>query len=94
MAPEIRERKGYSGGQQDIFSLGVILFSMAFGVFPWRETTQEDRMFRATVKDPANLLKYHIKTRRLVRSGEVDVQLMDLITQMVTIDLKKRPESL
>lgn len=35
MAPEIREGKVYDGRKSDIFSLGVILFIVVHGIFPF-----------------------------------------------------------
>ena len=35
MAPEIIEHKIYDGRKSDIFSLGVIFFSIVKGVFPF-----------------------------------------------------------
>lgn len=35
MAPEIRESKVYDGKKADIFSLGVILFIIVVGIFPF-----------------------------------------------------------
>lgn len=35
MAPEIKEKKVYDGHKVDIFSTGVILFSVVTGIFPF-----------------------------------------------------------
>jgi len=35
MAPEIRESKEYDGRQTDIFSFGVVLFTIVVGYFPF-----------------------------------------------------------
>ena len=94
IAPEIRAGKGYSGRQPDIFSLGVLLFSMAFGCFPWSETTAEDRYYRSFTSCELNLLKYHRKTRVPYRNGELHEELADLIMSLLTIDRNKRPGSI
>jgi len=36
MAPEIRRCKVYDGRSTDIFSMGVILFSLVMGFFPFQ----------------------------------------------------------
>lgn len=45
MAPEIKEGKVYSGLQADIFSTGVILFSVVTGIFPFKEASLQDKYF-------------------------------------------------
>ena len=35
MAPEMLERKQYDGRKVDVFSAGVILFSLIHGIFPF-----------------------------------------------------------
>lgn len=45
MAPEIKEGKVYNGFQADIFSTGVILFSLVTGIFPFKEATNLDKYF-------------------------------------------------
>lgn len=45
MAPEIKEGKVYNGLQADIFSTGVILFSVVTGIFPFKEATLKDKYF-------------------------------------------------
>jgi len=37
MAPEIKDSKTYDGRQVDIFSVGVILFIIVMGIFPFQE---------------------------------------------------------
>lgn len=45
MAPEIKEGKKYDGHQVDIFSTGVVLFSVVSGIFPFNEATSKDKYF-------------------------------------------------
>ena len=45
MAPEIRRKELYRGGQADIFSLGVILFILSFGVPPFVKADMSDRLY-------------------------------------------------
>ena len=37
MAPEIKEGKTYDGTQIDLFSMGVIIFIIVQGIFPFKE---------------------------------------------------------
>ena len=41
MAPEVNEG-AYNGAQADCFSLGVVLFVMAHGLFPFQKASLED----------------------------------------------------
>lgn len=45
MAPEIREGKIYDGRQTDIFSLGVILFTMVLGNLPFELPEKDDAYY-------------------------------------------------
>jgi serine/threonine protein kinase len=42
MAPEIKRGKTYDGKQVDVFSLGVILFILVQGIFPFMEAKKDD----------------------------------------------------
>ena len=45
MAPEIKEGKQYRGEQVDIFSMGVILFIIVHGIFPFKEARKEEYFY-------------------------------------------------
>lgn len=45
MAPEIKEHKVYDGKAADVFSLGVILFTLVAGTFPFCEARRDDRFY-------------------------------------------------
>lgn len=45
MAPEIKEGKTYDGAKSDIFSVGVILFMIVKGCFPFLEAKIDDRFY-------------------------------------------------
>jgi len=47
MAPEIKEGLVYDGKQTDIFSIGVILFIIVMGIFPFKEA-KKGRIFLRT----------------------------------------------
>jgi serine/threonine protein kinase len=44
-APEVLEKKGYRGDKVDIFSMGVILFTMVTGVMPYFEARIDDPLY-------------------------------------------------
>ena len=45
MAPEIKEGKQYDGRQIDIFSMGVILFIIVQGIFPFKEAKTDEYFY-------------------------------------------------
>lgn len=45
MAPEIKIGKQYKGSQVDVFSLGVILFILVQGIFPFKEARKEEYFY-------------------------------------------------
>jgi serine/threonine protein kinase len=46
MAPEIKEGKTYNGREIDIFSVGVILFIVVQGIFPFKEAKKEEYFYK------------------------------------------------
>jgi serine/threonine protein kinase len=42
MAPEIKEGRTYDGKQADLFSVGVVLFILIRGIFPFKEARKEE----------------------------------------------------
>ena len=49
VAPEIREAKVYDGQKVDIFSLGVTLFAIVQGNFPFTEATPNEYYYKLIV---------------------------------------------
>jgi serine/threonine protein kinase len=47
MAPEIKLRKAYDGHKADLFSVGVILFILARGHFPFQEALSSDKYYHS-----------------------------------------------
>lgn len=45
MAPEIKEGKIYDGAKVDIFSVGVILFILVQGIFPFKEARKDEYFY-------------------------------------------------
>ena len=46
MAPEILEHKQHDGRKSDIFALGIILFIMSVGAFPFGAASDEDEQYK------------------------------------------------
>jgi len=50
-APEVLEKRGYRGERVDIFSMGVILFTMVTGVMPYfDEASIEDPLYQLILR--------------------------------------------
>lgn len=60
MAPEIKQSKLYDGYKSDIFSVGVILFVIVHGIFPFSEAKQEESYYKYIYQE--NYRKYWRKT--------------------------------
>jgi len=45
MAPEIKKGMVYKGTEIDVFSLGVVIFSMVHGLFPFQEARRTDQWY-------------------------------------------------
>lgn len=72
-APEIESPEGYYGVKADIFSLGVMLFTLHFGVPPF--TSCDDRLykllsFRSNAGEPKASLRFFIKAHPSTKDSE------------------------
>merc|ERR1712159_790038 len=85
MAPEIKESKTYDGRQIDIFSVGVILFIIVMGIFPFQEAKQDDYYYQFLISGKTE--KYWRKTG----GDNLSTEFKDLIEKMVNHDPSKRP---
>jgi len=75
-APEILAGKAPAAIDRrkcDIFSLGVMLYTMYFGIHPWHKSaTPDDMHFKAFSMKVRNFFKYHKATRDLVSEKKLD----------------------
>lgn len=75
MAPEINSQTenlcGYDGSKADIFSLGVLLFTMAFGNTPFIEATNQCMFWRLFKANPIEFFKKHSSTKHNEVSDEL-----------------------
>ena len=85
MAPEIKEGKTYKGTQVDLFSLGVILFIIVQGIFPFKEARKEEYFY-------ALLLQGKIDTYFTKVNGHgLSAAFKDLILKLFAYDGNSRP---
>lgn len=87
MAPEIHlaRQQPCDGKKADLFSLGVLMFILAFGVPPFHSATSNDTYFKFLKMKPGSydFFKYHPHTRLLFREGKLDKELMKLILDLL-----------
>lgn len=55
MAPEIKEGKQYKGTNVDMFSIGVILFIIVQGIFPFKEARKEEYFYNLLLEGKTDL---------------------------------------
>ena len=85
MAPEIKEGKTYNGLKADMFSVGVILFIMVQGIFPFSEARTDEYFYRLLID--GDLETYWSKT-----GGEnLSNEFKDLIVRMLNYNPDMRP---
>lgn len=85
MAPEIIEHKEYDGLKADIFSLGVILFIMIQGTFPFSQARTDEYYYKYLVRGETE--KYFKKTG----SADLSDDLKDLLVKMFSQNPAERP---
>jgi len=85
MAPEIKEGKVYDGKQIDMFSIGVILFIIIQGIFPFKEAKKDEYFYNLIIN--GKLDTYWSK----VGGENLSPEFKDLILKMFSYDGSKRP---
>ena len=85
MAPEIKEGKVYKGTQVDLFSMGVILFIIVQGIFPFKEARTEEYFYNLLLTDQIDL--YFQK----VNGSNMSTEFKELILALFSYDPEKRP---
>jgi len=85
MAPEIKEGKQYKGTEVDVFSIGVILFIIVQGIFPFKEARKEEYFYNL-------LLSGKIDTYfQKVNGNNLSPEFKDLILKFFAYDGSNRP---
>ena len=87
-APEFRsEDPDIDRKKCDIYSLGVLLFTMVFGTPPWRkEASTSDTYFRILKERGATtFFRAHYATRDQHKNKTLDKDLVNLISSMISI---------
>src|SRR5688572_29329572 len=77
MAPEIVQKKEYDGKAVDIWALGVLLFAMLTGTFPFRGISESD-------------LYYKIQRGNFSFPDYLSKDAKRIISKMLEVDYRKR----
>lgn len=84
MAPEIIEGKKYSGFKADLFSAGVILFTLVKGIFPFMGATSQDKFYNYLLKES------YSDYWEQVQATETSAEFKDLFQRLVMHDPEDR----
>lgn len=77
MAPEIVQKKEYDGKAVDMWALGVLLFAMLTGTFPFRGISEQD-------------LYYKIQRGQFKVPDSVNKDAKRIIYRLLEVDYKRR----
>ena len=86
MAPEIKEGRIYDGRQADIFSVGVILFVIVLGIFPFNEAKRAEPNYRLIME--GEIEEYWANMDEM---NYLSKEFKELIMSMVSYDASERP---
>jgi serine/threonine protein kinase len=85
MAPEIKEGKTYKGKNVDMFSIGVILFIIVQGIFPFKEARKEEYFYNLILQGKIDT--YFTK----VNGTGLSDDFKDLILRLFSYEGDSRP---
>lgn len=97
MAPEIHMArvKPCDGKSADLFSLGVLMYILAFGMPPFHQATTKDPYFKLLIRKPEqplnfNFFRFHPHTRVLYREDKIEKDFMTLLLALLQVDPQDR----
>ena len=85
MAPEIREGQTYDGKSADIFSLGVVLYTMIQGTHPFSQASKDESFYKLLIRRERK--EFWERTH----SSHLSDDLKDLLTRMLRYEPHRRP---
>jgi serine/threonine-protein kinase SRK2 len=85
MAPEIKLKQVYDGQEVDVFSLGVILFILSQGHFPFQQALKSDKFYTKLIT------REYEEYWTLVKAKGVSTEFKDLLQRMFSFDPAQRP---
>lgn len=91
MAPEIRGGRVYNGKQTDIFSFGVVLFTLIVGFFPFSEAKQDDQFYNFLTSGPRDSNGINEAYWRTLKASHLSTEFKDLMQRIFSEDGSLRP---
>ena len=85
-SPDVRHAftKGYNGIKNDIFSLGVLLFVITIGEFPFEKATYSDEKYKFVIKG------HFDRFWKFFNHIDVSDEFRDLINSLISLNPSKR----
>merc|ERR1712224_707570 len=91
MAPEIRNGDTYNGKQTDIFSLGVVLFTLVVGYFPFNTASHKDKFYRFLTMGKRDANGINAAYWQTLRASQLSYEFKDLMQKIFSYDGSDRP---
>jgi serine/threonine protein kinase len=88
--PQIMCGKPYNGSKSDIFSLGVILFSLVVGRFGFNEASKKDQFYRFIMVNQVDKYWESLSTHQEINLN-FSQEFKDLYIRMVSFNENNRP---
>ena len=89
--PEILEGYEFNGFAADIFSLGVLIFTLMIGDFPFESAIKKDKKYSNFYKKfPKTFWAKHSKAKKRISKGVISDSFIDLITKMLLPNPEER----
>lgn len=90
MAPEIRTHQEYDGTSTDIFSMGVVLFTLVVGLFPFQMAETKDAFWKELINGQSSIKGIKDHYWKMVRGSQFSDDFKDLIQKILTENGKER----
>ena len=88
-APEVVRGDQYDGRLADVFSIGVVVYSMRTGTPPFRLATMVDNYYKVFKTDPARY--WRLQTSALQNQGVFTRDFCAFLEKLLTHDPRQRP---
>lgn len=90
MAPEVHSKQEYNCKAVDVFALGVLLFSMVIGKYPFVTASDSDCKFKLLMLNKSNLF-WKTSVRGKEKLKDLSPEFIELVNLMLSPDPMERP---
>ena len=91
MAPEIRESKEYDGRLTDVFSMGVVLFTIVVGYFPFSKAEFNDQFYQFLNTAPRDGMGINQAYWRTLKASNLSTEFKELMQAIFSHNPQNRP---